>query len=80
MAQLREDLYGRKVCYTDVLEIDDSNVGNVLATAINDHSSNNSDIDYLYTYYKGDQPISTREKVYNTDINNTADNRIYYKS
>lgn len=70
MAQLREDLYGRTVLYTDVLEIDDSNVGDVLADAINDHDRNSTDIDYLYEFYKGDQPINTREKVYNTDINN----------
>ena len=70
MAQLRENLYGRTVLYTDELEIDDSNVGNVLSDAINDHDQNSTDIDYLYQYYKGDQPINTREKVYNTDINN----------
>ena len=70
MAQLREDLYGRTVVYTDALEIDDSNIGEVLADAINDHEQNSTDIDYLYTYYKGDQPINTREKVYNDDINN----------
>ena len=70
MAQLRENLYGRKVCYTDALEIDDSNVGDVLSTAINDHQQNSSDIDYLFNYYKGDQPINQREKTYNTEINN----------
>lgn len=70
MAQLREDLYGRTVVYTDVLEIDSSNIGDVLAEAIDDHEQNSTDIDYLYTYYKGDQPINTREKVYNGDINN----------
>lgn len=70
MAQLRENLYGRTVLYTDELEIDDSNVGKVLADAINDHEQNSTDIDYLYQYYKGDQPINTREKTYNTEINN----------
>ena len=70
MANLRENLYGRTVLYTDELEIDDSNVGKVLADAINDHETNSTDIDYLYQYYKGDQPINTREKTYNTDINN----------
>lgn len=70
MAQLKENLYGRTVLYTDVLEIDDSNVGDVLADAINDHENNSNDIDYLYQYYKGDQPINIREKIYNEDINN----------
>ena len=70
MAQLREDLYGRTVVYTDVLEIDSSNIGDVLAEAINDHEQNSTDINYLYEYYKGDQPINTREKTYNDNVNN----------
>ena len=70
MAQLRENLYGRTVLYTDILEIDDSNVGDVLADAINDHEQNSTDIDYLYQYYKGDQPINQRSKIYNSEINN----------
>ena len=70
MAQLREDLYGRTVLYTDALVVDDSNVGDILADAINDHDQNSTDIDYLYNYYKGDQPINQRTKTYNTEINN----------
>ena len=70
MAQLREDLRGRTVLYTDVLEVDDSNVGEVLSDAINDHDQNATDIDYLYEFYKGDQPINTREKTFNDQINN----------
>ena len=70
MAQLKEDLRGRTVLYTDVLEVDDSNIGDVLSAAIEDHDQNSTAIDYLYEYYKGDQPINTRQKTYNTDINN----------
>jgi len=70
MAQLREDLYGRTVLYTDALVVDDSNVGDILADAINDHDQNSTDIDYLYNYYKGDQPINQRTKTYNSEINN----------
>lgn len=70
MAQLREDLYGRTVLYTDVMEVDSSNIGDVLKDAIKDHDTNSTDIDYLFKYYKGDQPINTREKTYNTEINN----------
>jgi len=70
MAQLREDLYGRTVLYTDALVVDDSNVGDILADAINDHDQNSTDIDYLYEYYKGDQPINQRTKTYNSEINN----------
>ena len=70
MAQLREDLYGRTVLYTDVPEVDSSNIGDVLSAAISDHDQNSTDIDYLFKYYKGDQPVNQREKVYNTQINN----------
>ena len=70
MAQLRENLYGRTVLYTDVDVVDDSNIGDVLQAAINDHETNSNDIDYLYNFYKGDQPIVIREKVYNAQINN----------
>ena len=70
MAQLREDLYGRTVLYTDVMEVDSSNIGDVLKAAIDDHDQNSTDIDYLFNYYKGDQPINQREKTYNDEINN----------
>lgn len=70
MAQLRENLYGRKVLYTDVLEIDSSNIGDVLTKSISDHETNSTDIDYLFKYYKGDQPINQRTKIYNDEINN----------
>ena len=70
MAILRQNLYGRTVLYTDVDVVDDSNIGDVLQAAINDHETNSADIDYLYQFYKGDQPINTREKTYNADINN----------
>ena len=70
MAQLRENLYGRKVLYTDALEVDSSNIGDVLVAAISDHDQNSTDIDYLYNYYKGDQPINQREKTFNDTINN----------
>lgn len=70
MATLREDLYGRTVVYTDELAVDSSNIGDVLQAAIDDHDTNSTDIDYLFQYYKGDQPINSREKTYNSDINN----------
>lgn len=70
MAQLREDLYGRTVLYTDALEIDASNIGDVLSKSISNHDKNSTDIDYLFQYYKGDQPINQREKTFNSEINN----------
>ena len=54
MAQLRENLYGRTVLYTDQLEVNSSNIGDVLQQAITDHEQNSIDINYVYNYYKGD--------------------------
>lgn len=70
MAILREDLRGRTVLYTDAVVVDSSNVGDVLQAAINDHETNQNDIEYLYEYYKGDTPINTRTKDFNGNINN----------
>lgn len=61
---------GRTVIYTDVLEIDRTNIVEVLKKGLQTHETNAKDIDYLYEYYKGNQPILERKKVFNTDINN----------
>lgn len=61
---------GRKVLYTDEVEITAENIGDVLEAAMNDHESNASDIDYLYDYYKGKQVVLNRTKDYNDNILN----------
>lgn len=61
---------GRSVLYTDVDEVDSSNIADVMKTAVDDNSQNQSDIKYLYEYYKGTQPILQRTKTYNQEINN----------
>lgn len=48
-------LAGRTVIYTDVDNIDRSNVVQVLNKALETHDVNKSDIQYLYDYYKGKQ-------------------------
>lgn len=69
-------LTGRKVIYTDVREITDDNVLEVLNKAISVHINNRSDIEYLYKYYKGDQPVLSRTKKYRDDIcNKIVENR-----
>ena len=71
MAQTKRDnLQGRKVIYTDFREIDRNNILDILKQASRTHDQNSKDIDYLYKYYKGDQPILNREKTYRDDINN----------
>lgn len=46
------------------------NITTVLKDALVTHSLNSSAIDYLYNYYKGDQPILLREKTIRPEINN----------
>lgn len=66
----RKNLFGRKVIYCDVDTITDENLKDVMSYALNIHYSNASDIEYLYQYYKGNQPILYREKNVREDINN----------
>ena len=63
-------LFGRKVIYTDETEITSENVVEVIRNAFNEHESNRNDINYLYDYYKGNQPILERFKQIRPDICN----------
>lgn len=69
MAMIRT-LTGRTVIYTDVDVIDRSNVVEVLNKALETHDVNKNDIQYLYDYYKGKQPILERVKDIRPEINN----------
>ena len=44
-------LFGRRVIYTDVAEINAGNIIDVLQKALFVHLQNSADIDYLYRYY-----------------------------
>lgn len=63
-------LTGRTVIYTDVNVIDRNNVVEVLNKALETHDVNKNDIQYLYDYYKGKQPILERVKDIRPEINN----------
>lgn len=63
-------MFGRKVIYSDVAEVNAGNVLDVLLKAETDHSKNRSEIDYLYKYYRGNQPIINRIKTIRPEINN----------
>lgn len=63
-------LFGRRVIYTEVNEIHSGNVIDVLQKALFTHLQNQSEIDYLYRYYRGDQPILGRKKEVRPEINN----------
>lgn len=64
------ELYGRRVIYTDRAIINENNVLDVLEKALNIHKKNQSEIQYLYDYYKGKQPIRNRKKEIRPEINN----------
>lgn len=68
--QQRTDLAGRTVIYTNVREITKDNIVEILNTARRTHDTNAKDIDYLYEYYKGQQPILNRTKEFREEINN----------
>ena len=62
---------GRREILTNEYDINDGNVLKVLQQAIQTHDINRHDMEYLYKYYKGDQPILDRIKqTGRTDVNN----------
>lgn len=63
-------LFGRRVIKTSAEAITDDNVLFVLQEAMNTHNLNTSEIEYLWQYYKGNQPILYRKKEVRPEINN----------
>ncbi len=63
-------LFGRTVIYSSESEITRSNVIDALGKAVNVHKKNRNEIDYLYNYYRGNQPILQRIKKIRPEINN----------
>lgn len=61
-------LFGRSEIYTDVGEITSENVSDVVKKAMEIHTINANEIDYLLNYEKGNQPI-IRKKLYRPEIN-----------
>ena len=62
---------GRRIIKTSVTEITDENVVDVLRKALATHELNRSEIDYLWKYYRGDQPIRNRVKDVRPEICNS---------
>ena len=62
-------LFGRRVLYTDVTEITADNVASVVQSVFPNHAANIDEINYLYNYYKGKQPILERVKKVREEIN-----------
>lgn len=62
--------YGRKVIYSNVTEVTKDNVRTILDDALPIHNQNRREIDYLYHYVSGDQPILYRVKDVRPEIKN----------
>lgn len=70
------ELNGRRVIYTDFDEITEENVLMALSHAMGVHNSNRAEIQYLYDYYRGKQPILKRTKEFREEIcNKIVENR-----
>ena len=70
--------YGRKIAYTNVSRITPDNIVAVVGSCIGCFNYNKTVIEYLWNYYKGDQPVHYREKTANEDINNrVSENHAY---
>lgn len=63
-------LSGRKVITTNYSPITSINILNVISEALPIHTANVEQIDYLFNYYKGIQPVLDRTKKYHQEINN----------
>lgn len=65
-------VFGRKVIYSNAKKITDDNIKEELGKALLIHDQNQREIDYLYHYVGGDQPILYRKK----DVRPEIDNRV----
>ena len=71
-----DNLFGRTEITTSVTEINDENVVRVVSNAYLKHLTNRGQIQYLYNYYKGKQPILSRVKEVRPELcNKIVENR-----
>ena len=69
-------MYGRRMITTDAVEINESNIISELDKAITKHHVNRGEIEYLWNYYRGNQPILSRKKEIRPEIcNKIVENR-----
>lgn len=62
-------MFGRRQIFTDIAEITAENVVEVLRDALNVHAINQSEIEYLWNYYRGKTPILNKVKEVRESIN-----------
>lgn len=78
LQDLVKGIYGRRIAYTDVEVITVKNVVKVVSDCIGTFNTNKPVIQYLWNYYKGDQPVRYRTKVSRDDIiNKIVENHAY---
>ena len=69
-------MFGRRMILTSEQKITASNVAKVMQDAYNTHCMNRGEIDYLWRYYKGDQPSLYRVRELRPEISkNIVENR-----
>ena len=69
-AQLPLTLNGRKKIYVGYDEVNDENIVDILTLTYPQFEVNKAEIEYLFNYYKGIQPILKKEKKVRPEINN----------
>ncbi len=70
MAMETRHLFGREVLLHDEVVLTDENIVEILDKMMRHHDKNRRDIQYLWDYYKGKQPILGREKKVRPEICN----------
>ena len=82
--QETREMHGRRVIKSSAKSITKDNVVDVLTKALNTHYLNSSEIDYLWNYYRGKQPIlnrtkDTRPEICNKIVENRANEIVAFK-
>ena len=54
--------YGRKIAYADVEEVTENNIVSIIGKTLGIFNYNRRITEYLWNYYKGDQPVLYRTK------------------
>lgn len=62
--------FGREVLFTNEIKITEENLLLDLQKRLSKHNQNSKEIDYLYNYYLGNQPVLYRVKKVRPEINN----------
>ena len=69
-------LFGRTVITNSEVAVTDDNIVEILNRAMSHHGKNREEIEYLWKYYRGEQPIIHREKKVRPEIcNRIVENR-----